>query len=141
MTPAELLNFKRVEDVPPEYQLAYVEAKGAEFAREHDFLSSDIARRIELNPYVELAKAKEMTAYKLNNCTPHSRHYYLDWEKLLAEKSAAEIVQILRNTDEKTEPFRRMFPFFCSSENEVREVMNRFEESEIEKGFRKRKSE
>ena len=61
---------------------------------------ADIARRIELNPEVELSKAKEENAYKLNHCTPQGRHCHLDWQKILVEKTAGEIVSLLRKASE-----------------------------------------
>ena len=128
-----------VEDIPPEYQLAFTDAKGAEFARKNDFRSIDFARRLEENPDSELAKAKIENDYKLNHCTPQSRNYHLEWQEILVTKSVAEIVGLLRGTDEETEPLRRMFPGGVLSKEEIQDRRRMFKESEIKNGFRKQK--
>ena len=111
--------------------LAYVDAEGAKFARQNDFVSAEYARRLEANPEAVLEKARMVNARKLRMCRkPSTKFFHKEWHKILTTKSVAEIVALLRRTDEETEQLRRTAPFGGFSRDETRDMRQRFADLE-----------
>lgn len=72
-----------------------------------------IAERIRLHPeYISLAKSnlKRWMEAQKKRSSPNSR-VFLDWEKILSEKTVDEIIQILLSETEDADRLRSSSPF------------------------------